>query len=205
MIEKKIKEETFDVHSNGKKYHLNSKKLFGLWIYLMSDCIFFAVLFSVYAINTFHFPKYLLIDNFFNLPSVFLETFILLLSSLSCGMIVIEKNKKNIKMIYLYLIITFLLGLFFLSIEINEFYELIKQNYGPTKHAFFSSFFALIGMHGIHISIGLVWIVSMIYQLLRLGLTNNIRTRLLCFSLFWHFLDIIWICIFTFVYLNGVI
>jgi cytochrome o ubiquinol oxidase subunit 3 len=203
MINHKENDITLNVNTENKK--LDNNKLFGLWIYLMSDCIMFAVLFAVYAIISSNIPINLISNKIFNLSFILLETFVLLLSSLSCGLIVIAMNQKNIKMIYLFLTITFCLGLLFLSMEINEFYELMERHLGPDKHAFFSIFFTLVGTHGIHIFFGLIFILSIFYQIQKLGLTDSIRTRISCFSVFWHFLDIIWICVFTFVYLNGAI
>lgn len=206
MIENKISNIMMsNVHSNVCDTESDSNKLFGLWIYLMSDCIMFAVLFAVYTIISSNISVDLISNNIVNLSSVLLETVLLLFSSLSCGFVIIAMNQKNIKMIYSYLIITFCLGVIFLFMEIHEFYELIARNFSPDKNAFFSIFFTLIGTHGIHIFFGLILILSILYQIKRLGLTQPIRTRILCLSIFWHFLDIIWICVFTFVYLNGVI
>lgn len=204
---KKIKNQIFDSFFNIKEKndYLANNKLFGLWIYIMSDCIMFAVLFAVYAIIFNNLPVNFINHKIFNLSSVFFETLILLLSSLTCAMVTIEQNKKNIKMVYFYLIVTFFLGLLFLVIELNEFYNLFLEHHTPNKHAFFSIFFTLIGTHGVHIIFGLILILSIIYQIFKLGLTNIVQVRILCFSLFWHFLDIIWVCIFTLVYLNGVI
>ncbi|QCI21181.1 cytochrome o ubiquinol oxidase subunit III [Buchnera aphidicola (Hyperomyzus lactucae)] len=203
MINNKKNNIILNFNTEDKK--LDNNKLFGLWIYLMSDCIMFAVLFAVYAIISSNLSINLISNKIFNLSFILLETFVLLLSSLSCGLIVIAMNRKNMKMLYLSLIITFCLGFIFLSMEINEFYELIIRNLSPDKHAFFSIFFTLVGTHGVHIFFGLIFILSIFYQLKKLGLTNSIYTRILCFSIFWHFLDIIWICVFTFVYLNGAI
>ncbi|QIQ41470.1 MAG: cytochrome o ubiquinol oxidase subunit III [Buchnera aphidicola (Aphis urticata)] len=200
---KKIQNQILYPFFNTQQYSPKSNKLLGLWIYLMSDCIMFAVLFAVYAIIFNNLPKNFINYTFFNLSSVFFETCVLLLSSLTCAMLTIEQNKKNIKMLYFYFMLTFFLGSIFLIMEINEFYNLLIENYTPNKHAFFSIFFTIIGTHGIHIIFGLVLILSIMYQIFKLGLTDTIKIRILCFSLFWHFLDIIWICIFTFVYLNG--
>lgn len=194
------------VDVNITKEELKSNRLFGLWIYLMSDCIMFAVLFAVYSIMSLNITNNLLIKGtFFNLSTVLAETLVLLLSSLLCGLIVKSMKKKDIKMIYLYLIITFFLGFIFIFMEIKEFYELIENNYSPSQHAFFSIFFTLIGTHGIHVLFGLLLIISIFYQIQKLGLTDIVKIRILCFTIFWHFLDIIWICVFTFVYLNGAI
>ena len=182
-----------------------NNKLFGLWIYLMSDCIIFAVLFAVYAIISSNFSMHSVNYKTFNLPYVFLETFFLLLSSLSCGMLTIQIKEKNIKALYFYLILTFFLGLFFLLMEINEFHQLILDNFGPSRNSFFSIFFTIVGVHGMHVFFGLIFIFLIFCKLFSLGITDTTRVQILCFSLFWHFLDIIWICVFTFVYLNGVI
>jgi len=204
-MEEKKNNITYHSNLNIKCKKLDENKLFGMWIYLMSDCIMFSVLFAVYAIIVSTISIDLIRNQVFNLSSILLETFLLLLSSLSCSFIVVGMNQKNIKMICSYLIITFILGLIFLFMETYEFYELVEKNFGPNKNAFFSIFFTLIGTHGIHIFFGLILIISILYQMSKLGLTNSIRTRILCFSIFWHFLDIIWICVFTFVYLNGAI
>ncbi|QCI21750.1 cytochrome o ubiquinol oxidase subunit III [Buchnera aphidicola (Hyadaphis tataricae)] len=182
-----------------------NNKLFGLWIYLMSDCIMFAVLFAVYTIIFTSQSNHVFIKEAFNLSSVFLETCLLLLSSFSCSLIKIAMNKKNIKMIYIFLAITFLLGFFFLFIEINEFHELILHNYGPYRNSFFSIYFALVGTHGVHIFFGLIFIISIFFQIIKLGITNFIMTRILALTIFWHFLDIIWICVVVLVYLNGAV
>ncbi|CAL4325403.1 cytochrome o ubiquinol oxidase subunit III [Buchnera aphidicola] len=184
---------------------IKNNKLFGFWIYLMSDCIIFAVLFAIYAIVSSNLSINFIDNKIIDLSYVFIETFILLLSSLSCGILTVEINKKNIIKVYFYLFLTFFLGFLFLFMEINEFYHLFLKNYTPSRNAFFSIFFTLIGTHGIHVFFGLIFILSIFYQLFNLGMTDIIRMRILCFSLFWHFLDIIWICVFTFVYLNGAI
>ncbi|QFQ32625.1 cytochrome o ubiquinol oxidase subunit III [Buchnera aphidicola (Aphis fabae)] len=202
---KKIKNQISYPFFKKKGHNLDNNKLFGLWIYLMSDCIMFAVLFAVYAIIFNNLPMNFINHKIFNLSSIFFETVILLFSSLTCAMITIEQNRKNIKMVFFYFIITFILGVLFLIMELNEFYYLFLENCTPNQHAFFSIFFTIIGIHGVHIIFGLILILSIIFQIFKLGLTNTIQVRILCFSLFWHFLDIIWVCIFTFVYLNGVV
>lgn len=206
MIDNKINHVISNVTTlNIDKTKSESNKLFGLWIYLMSDCIMFAVLFAVYTIVSSNISIDLIGSKIINLSYVLSETFLLLLSSLSCGFVVISMNQKHIKMIYSYLIITFCLGAIFLFMEIYEFHELLVKHLGPDKNAFFSIFFTLIATHGIHIFFGLILILSILYQIAKLGLTNSICTRILCLSIFWHFLDIIWICVFTFVYLNGAV
>lgn len=184
---------------------LQNNKLLGFWIYLMSDCIIFAIMFAVYAIYSSHVSQYLIHLNFFKLHFILLETLILLISSLSCGIMSIAASQKKIKKFFLYLFLTFILGVFFICMESYEFYELIMNNFGPSRHAFFSAFFTLVGIHGLHVFFGLIWILAISYQVIKLGFTSFVGMRITCFSLFWHFLDIIWVCVFTFVYLNGVI
>ncbi|QCI24508.1 cytochrome o ubiquinol oxidase subunit III [Buchnera aphidicola (Muscaphis stroyani)] len=204
MIEKKIKCINSNTVHNFHKKQSKNNKLLGLWLYLMSDCIMFSVLFAVYVVahssSSFHFSYKIL-----NLFDVFLETIVLLLSSLSCGMIVISAKQKNTIMIFVYLIITFILGICFITMEINEFYKLIVNDLGPNQNALLSSFFSLVGIHGAHVVLGLIFMLFIFFQTIISGVTNSVHTRILCLSLFWHFLDIIWICVFTFVYLNEAI
>ncbi|MBK4775795.1 cytochrome o ubiquinol oxidase subunit III [Candidatus Pantoea edessiphila] len=184
--------------------HMESNKIFGFWIYLMSDCIIFAILFATYVVminNTADGPTG---KDIFELPFVLIETSLLLLSSVTCGMSVVSINKKTSNIIF-WLTITFLLGLVFIGMEFYEFYNLIKQGYGPNKSGFLSSFFTVVGTHGIHVVCGLIWILVLVFQILVYGKNINNITRIMCFSLFWHFLDIIWILVFTIVYLMGVI
>jgi cytochrome o ubiquinol oxidase subunit III len=182
-----------------------SKTILGFWMYLMTDCLVFATLFATYAVlhnNTFGGPSS---RELFSLPTSFAETIILLLSSLTCGFAMLSALKSSKKRIMAWLAVTFLLGASFLAIEIHEFVHLINEGNSWTRSAFLSSFFTLVGTHGLHITVGLFWIVVMLGQVFWLGLTKDTFRRLSVFSLFWHFLDLIWIFIFTFVYLMGVI
>jgi cytochrome o ubiquinol oxidase subunit III len=180
-----------------------SKKVFGFWIYLMSDCILFATLFTTFAIfsssNTGSQPG----SSIFNLHNTLIETFCLLSSSFTFGLAIFAMNQDNKRLLITWLSATFILGLSFVGLEINEFYHLILGGNGPDKSAFLSSFFSLVGTHGLHVSFGLIWIGLMIVEVLKKDLILATKTRLILLSLFWHFLDIIWICIFTFVYLMG--
>lgn len=178
-------------------------KSFGFWIYLMSDLILFSVLFATFAVVGHNYagspgPKQL-----FHLPYLFTETMLLLFSSMSYGLAIIAMHNGNKKMVLTGLVITFLLGLGFVSMEINEFYGMILAGNGPDKSSFLSSFFTLVGTHGLHVTFGLIWIAVMIRQVISMDLTSGVRSRLMRLSLFWHFLDIIWIGVFTFVYLMG--
>lgn len=182
-----------------------SKNVLGFWIYLMTDCILFATLFATYAVlhtSTFGGPSS---QDLFSLPLSFAETMILLCSSVTCGFALLSALKSKTSQIIGWLAVTFLLGAFFIAIELYEFHHLISEGNSWTKSAFLSSFFTLVGTHGLHVSVGLLWMTVMIGQLLYWGVTVDTFRRLVIFSLFWHFLDLVWIFIFTFVYLIGVI
>lgn len=182
-----------------------SKTILGFWMYLMTDCILFATLFTTYAVlqgSTFGGPSS---KDLFSLSTAFVETMILLFSTVTCGfgMLSALKNKKRYVLVWLGL--TFLLGASFIALEIHEFTHLVQEGNSWTKSAFLSSFFTLVGTHGLHVSIGMLWMVVVIAQVFWFGITVNTFRRLVLFSMFWHFLDLIWIFIFTFVYLIGVI
>lgn len=185
--------------------NLYSRTIFGFWLYIMSDCILFASIFSVYAVLCSNTGNIISNREIFTLPFVFIETFCLLLSSLTYGLATIHAKKLNPKKVMLWMSMTFILGTLFINMEIYEFYHLIKSGNGPCANAFFSSFFALIGTHGIHVIVGLIWIVIILIHIFQQGITYVNQIRLQCLSLFWHFLDIIWICVFTEVYLIGMI
>ncbi|CAL4324668.1 Cytochrome bo(3) ubiquinol oxidase subunit 3 [Buchnera aphidicola (Eriosoma grossulariae)] len=191
-------------NSLNSNYVVNKKILLGFWLYLMSDCIIFSTMFAVYAVllNDLDYNIYGMI--IINLPLVLAETFVLLFSSFFFGMAVISFLESKKKIIYFWLSNTFLFGLCFVSIEIYEFCKLLSKNYGPQRSGFLSAYFTLIGLHAIHIIIGLIWIIVILLQLKKIGLNNVMYTRMKCLGLFWHFLDIIWIFLFTFVYLFGV-
>ncbi|WWO96946.1 MAG: cytochrome o ubiquinol oxidase subunit III [Candidatus Dasytiphilus stammeri] len=186
--------------------NIHDNKVFGFWIYLMSDCILFAALFATYAVmvnNTANGPTG---KDIFHLPFIFAETMVLLFSSITEGMCMLSINKTNIviKKVIFWLGLTFILGLFFLFMELYEFYNLIHNDFGPSSSGFLSSLFTLVGTHGIHVFAGLIWILILIYQVTKKKISSDLVTRLSCFSLFWHFLDVIWICLFTVVYLVGI-
>ena len=173
----------------------------GFWIYLMSDCILFAALFATFVVlsdATAGGPKG---KDLFDLPNVLLETLSLLGSSFACGMAMLACARRRASEVLVWLLGTFLLGLAFIGLELNEFHRLVAQGAGPGRSAFLSAFFTLVGTHGLHVSAGLLWLVVLLAQVKQWGLTNVSRMRLMCFSLFWHFLDIIWIGVFTIVYL----
>lgn len=181
-----------------------SRTLLGFWMYLMTDCILFATLFTTFVVlrhNTFGGPSG---KDIFSLSTAFIETMILLFSSAACGLAVIAaKQSKKIPAL-IWLGITFLLGASFIAMELHEFAHLASEGHNWTKSAFLSSFFTLVGTHGLHVSFGLVWIIVMFFQVLFMSITVDTFRRLVIFSMFWHFLDLVWIFIFTIVYLMGV-
>ncbi|MGP1957881.1 MAG: cytochrome o ubiquinol oxidase subunit III [Arsenophonus sp.] len=188
---------------NNYKYDTNTIKIFGFWIYLMSDLILFACLFATYAVmlnSTIMSSKY---NTIFNLNFILVETLLLLFSSITYGFAMLAMHDKKINLIKSWLIVTFLFGFIFIFMEIYEFNELFSKGYTYYSNSFLSAFFTLVGTHGIHVSFGLAWIIIMIIHISHNGLTQINQTRLNCLSLFWHFLDVIWICVFTVVYLLG--
>ncbi|MFP3013220.1 MAG: cytochrome o ubiquinol oxidase subunit III [Arsenophonus sp.] len=192
-------------HENNREYNIGATKIFGFWIYLMSDLILFACLFATYVVLVNGTANGPIGKDIFNLNFVLLETFLLLFSSIAYGFVMIAMYKQKINLVKLWLLITFLLGFTFVIMEIYELNELISKGYGPDRSAFLSAFFTLISTHGIHVSFGLAWIIIMIIHISRHGLTVVNQTRLSCLSLFWHFLDVVWICVFSVVYLLGVL
>lgn len=177
----------------------------GFWIYLMTDCLIFGTLFATFAVlhnSTFGGPS---TKDLFSLSTAFMETMVLLFSSVTSGLGLLAalKNKKN--QVVFWLIFAFLFGASFIAMELTEFHTFAHEGHDWTKSAFLSSFFTLVGTHGLHVSIGLSWMTVMMAQIFFLGVTIDTFRRLVVFSLFWHFLDLVWIFIFTFVYLIGVI
>lgn len=180
-------------------------KTFGFWIYLMSDLVLFSILFATFAVLGKNYaggpgPKQL-----FDLPYLFVETMFLLISSFTFGLSMVAMQHQKTRMVLTGLGISFLLGLGFLVMEIHEFYGLIMAGHGPDASAFLSSFFTLVGTHGTHVSFGLIWMVVLMIQVITKGLSSGVRSRLIRLSLFWHFLDIVWVGVFTFVYLLGLV
>lgn len=182
----------------------DSKPMLGFWIYLMTDCVLFATLFATYAVlhnNTFGGPSG---NDIFEMPFVLTETMILLTSSFTCGLGLLAAYQKRKDIVLLMFGVTFALGLAFLGMELYEFNKLVHEGESWTRSGFLSAFFTLVGTHGAHITAGLIWMAVMIVSVLRRGLTASNIKRLAFLSMFWHFLDVVWIFIFTFVYLMGV-
>ena len=174
----------------------------GFWIYLMSDCLIFCVLFATFGV---------LIDataggpsgrQLFELPFVLGETALLLASSFTFGLGMLEMQAGRTRRVILWLAVTLALGAGFVGMEIHEFAQLVRDRAGPGTSAFLSAYFVLVGTHGLHVTCGLLWIALMMHQVAHFGLDGIVRRRLACLSLFWHFLDLVWICVFTFVYLR---
>ncbi len=177
----------------------------GFWIYLMSDCLMFAVLFAVFGVLGQSYAAGPGPQALFELHLVAINTAFLLLSSLTFGFAMLSTLACRQGPAMMWLGATLVLGLAFLAVEIYEFHHLIHLGAGPQRSAFLSSFFALVGTHGLHVAFGCLWLVTLMVQITRHGLTGaNIR-RMTCLSMFWHFLDVIWIGVFTFVYLLGMI
>ncbi|AMM12844.1 cytochrome o ubiquinol oxidase subunit III [Burkholderia sp. PAMC 28687] len=186
--------------------HGSSNTVLGFWVYLMTDCIIFASLFAVFAVMGNQFASGPSGKDVFELPGVMLETAILLVSSITFGFGMLAAYKGKKAALLAWLGVTFLLGAAFIVLEIHEFHLLIQQGYGPGTSAFLSAFFTLVGAHGLHVTAGLIWMVVLAVQVIgNKKVTQRDLTRLACLSLFWHFLDIVWICVFTFVYLTSVV
>lgn len=178
---------------------------FGFWIYLMSDLILFATLFATFAVLGGAYAGGPTGKELFDLPYLLVETLLLLFSSVSYGLVILAVHDSKKKNVLIGLAVTFLLGLGFVSMEINEFLGMIAEGHGPDISAFLSSFFTLVGTHGTHVTFGLIWMAVVIWQVAVKGLTSPVQSRLIRLSMFWHFLDIIWIGIFSIVYLMGVV
>jgi len=177
---------------------------YGFWIFLLSDIVMFAALFASYAVlvrATAGGPSGL---QLFSQVSVALETAFLLASSYTCGLMSLAVGEKRRDATYLLAAVTFMLGAAFLTLELREFAAMIARGATPQRSAFLSAFFTLVGCHGLHVTAGLIWLVVMMAQVSVRGFRANVQRRLLCFSLFWHALDIIWVGLFTVVYLMGV-
>jgi cytochrome o ubiquinol oxidase subunit III len=177
---------------------------YGFWIFLLSDIVMFAALFAAYAVLVGATAGGASGAELFSQRSVAIETACLLASSYTCGLMSLAVGSRRRGGIYLGAAITFALGAAFLGLELREFADMIARGATPQSSAFLSAFFTLVGCHGLHVTVGLVWLVVMMFQVAVKGLRPAVERRLLCFSLFWHALDIIWVSLFTVVYLMGV-
>ncbi|WP_110972784.1 cytochrome o ubiquinol oxidase subunit III [Pseudomonas huaxiensis] len=193
-------------HGHDDHHHDSGQMtVFGFWLYLMTDCILFASIFATYAVLSGNFAGGPSGHDIFELNYVLGETALLLFSSITFGFAMLQMYKGNKSGVLGWLAITWLLGAGFIGMEINEFHLLISEGFGPSRSGFLSGFFALVGTHGLHVTAGLIWMAILMYQINKHGITNTSKTRMSCLSLFWHFLDVVWICVFTVVYLMGVL
>jgi cytochrome o ubiquinol oxidase subunit 3 len=179
--------------------------MLGFWLYLMSDCLIFAMLFAAWGVYGGSYAGGPTPRELFELPLVAVNTAMLLFSSITYGFAMIATDEQRPGAVQAWLAATGLFGAAFLAIELYEFTHLIHEGAGPQRSAFLSAFFTLVGTHGLHVTVGLIWLVTLMVQVARKGLIDANVRRLQCLSLFWHFLDVIWIGVFTFVYLLGVL
>ena len=186
-------------------HHEDGPTGLGFWIYLMSDALIFATLFATFGVLSTSFAGGPGPRQIFELPLVAVNTALLLCSSITFGMAAIAGVEGRVRATAAWLAVTALFGAGFVGIELHEFAGLIVEGATPQRSAFLSAFFTLVGTHGLHVTIGLVWIATMLAQLRTHGLDTANRRRLMCLGMFWHFLDIVWIGVFTFVYLLGVL
>jgi cytochrome o ubiquinol oxidase subunit III len=177
---------------------------YGFWLFLLSDIVMFSALFAAYAVLVRATAGGPTGAALFNQGSVAIETVCLLASSYTCGMMSLAVNSYRRGATYFFAVVTFVLGATFLTLEIREFGNMIAHGAAPERSAFLSAFFTLVGCHGLHVSAGLIWLVVMMAQLAVKGFRATVERRLLCFALFWHALDIIWVWLFTVVYLMGI-
>jgi cytochrome o ubiquinol oxidase subunit 3 len=196
---------TFHLVEDDHGHGTGSPTVFGFWIYLMSDALIFAALFATFGVLSTSYAGGPTPREIFELPLVALNTAILLVSSITYGFAMLAMEGGSLRRTQLWLIATALLGAAFVGVELYEFGTLIAEGATPQRSAFLSACFSWVATHGLHVTIGIVWIGVMLVQLGQRGLHLDNRRRLLCLSMFWHFLDVIWIGVFTFVYLLGTI
>jgi cytochrome o ubiquinol oxidase subunit 3 len=198
-----IVEHAHGAHDEHEHHDADKQTILGFWLYLMTDCILFATAFASYAVLYRNIATGPAGHEIFELPYVAVETAALLLSSITYGFAMIAGHKGQKSAVLGWLGVTFLFGAVFIGMEVNEFHHLIAAGHGPQVSAFLSAFFGLVGLHGLHVTAGLIWMAVMMIEVARRGLGSGTMLRLNCLSLFWHFLDIVWICVFTVVYLKG--
>jgi cytochrome o ubiquinol oxidase subunit 3 len=188
-----------------EEHHPEGSTMLGFWIYIMSDCLIFAVLFATYAVLGHNYAAGPSPADLFELPLVALNTAMLLFSSITYGFAMLAMEKNNQSGTMMWLAITGIFGALFIFFELYEFYHLILDGAGPQRSAFLSAFFTLVGTHGLHVTTGIVWLITLMVQVSRHGLIPENKRRLMCLSMFWHFLDVVWIGVFSLVYLMGVL
>ena len=176
---------------------------FGFWVFLLSDIVMFSALFAAYAVLVHATAGGPVGAQLFNQVSVAIETACLLLSSYTCGMMSLAVTARRRADTYMFALITFMLGAAFLYMEVHEFADMIARGATPQRSAFLSAFFTVVGCHGLHVTAGMLWLLTMMAQVVAKGWREDIQRRILCFALFWHTLDIIWVALFSLVYLVG--
>lgn len=204
-----LKEDPHAAHATAdhpeETHHHETGTMLGFWIYLMSDCLIFGILFAVYAVLGQNYAAGPAPSDLFEIEKILLATAFLLVSSITYGFAVINMQQKNQPMMMVWLIATGVFGLGFLAMSVLEFQHLWHLGAGPGASAFLSAFWFLVGTHGLHVAAGAIWLTVLLVQVQMHGLTPENERRILCLSLFWHFLDLIWIGVFSFVYLVGVL
>jgi len=198
---------TIDFAHTGKSGHVDPVEIrtFGFWIYLMSDLILFSAIFAAFAVIGRNYAGGPTGKDLFVLPYVFTESICLVTSSATCGFAMVARCCGQRDRVLWWLTVTFLLGLTFVAMETHEFHGMILDGNGPARSGFLSAFFTLVGTHGAHVLFGLIWMAIMIAQVAAKGLTVPVESRLMRLSMFWHFLDIVWVGVFSMVYLMGVL
>ncbi|MEM6713246.1 MAG: cytochrome o ubiquinol oxidase subunit III [Pseudomonadota bacterium] len=192
-------------HDDAAEHHHETGTMLGFWLYLMSDCLLFGILFAVHAVLGQNYAAGPAPSDLFEIEKIALATAFLLLSSITYGFAAINMQQNNAKVMSIWLIVTLAFGLGFLYLEYLEFSHLWHVGATPMASAFLSSFWILVGTHGLHVTGGSIWLVILLIQVRLHGLTPENKRRIMCLSLFWHFLDLIWIGVFSFVYLAGVL
>lgn len=193
-------------HDHDHGHHDQSEiKSFGFWVYLMTDLVLFSTFFATFAVIGRNYAGGPDAKELFDVPFLFVETMLLLVSSVTFGFAMIAMKQGKPKQMLSLLVVTGLLGAGFLGMEITEFAHMIGEGAGPDRSGFLSAFFTLVSFHGMHVTFGIVWLVVMFIQIVKMGFTTGVKSRLERLSLFWHFLDIVWVGVFTFVYLFGMV
>ncbi|MFK7692489.1 cytochrome o ubiquinol oxidase subunit III [Paenibacillus sp. HJGM_3] len=197
-----------DAHGHGgHDHHLRAQesiKKLGFWIFLVTDCVLFATIFATFAVLRLHTAGGPEGKELFEIPLFVAETFILLTSSYTSGLAVLAQHKKKVTQLIGWLVVTAVLGLAFLGLEVKEFMTLVHEGVTISTSAYWTAFFTLVGTHGLHVSLGIIWMTAIMIQVGSRGLTPVTERKLFNVTLYWHFLDVIWIFLFTIVYLMGV-
>lgn len=193
-------------HGHGHGHHdLESMKILGFWIFLASDLLIFACLFATYIVLRTHTDGGPTGKELFDVPGFSTETFVLLTSSFTSGIAVLQMRKGNKKGLIGWLILTWILGAIFIGFEVREFVDMATTDAPITRSAFLSAFFTLVGTHGAHVSVGLIWMLGLMFQIARRGITAVTTRKVFVLGLYWHFLDVVWVFLVTVVYLNGMV